>query len=611
MQGLDGLSALAEAREQQKEEEGKPTQRELLIEIAKTAELWHTQDYESWATITWDGHKEHYPVKSSGFRRWLEASYYAQHESGPSSQAMSDARNTIAAMACYTGQQHEVFTRVGKAPGCIYIDLANDDWEAVKVTPAGWQVEANPPVRFRRARGMAPLPYPAAGGAIEELRPFVNVPDEEQWILTISWLVTALRPTGPYPVLILQGEQGSAKSTTARVLRSLVDPSSVPLRTTPRNEQDLAIHASNAWVVSFDNLSGVSLWFSDGICRVATGGGLATRQLYTDDEEALFNYQRPVILNGIDDVATRHDLADRSLNLVLPPIPDDERKTEETFWRDWELARPRVFGALLDGVSMALRRVESIHLPRKPRMADFAVWATAAEEAFGWPEYTALRAYAENRVEAVELGIESDPVAFAVCKLLEDKPGGFAGTMTELLDALERHVNEKTRSGKAWPSSARSLSNRLRRSSTALRQVGIDVESHRDMHSRTVRIVTLDSACKVASFASSSSSQAKSPQPRGKSDDARHDVHVFGGDVASLQYKAMTQHDATMTQDNGLASCKKPHNKGIPGGHDANDADDARMQEVSAADAKSDATDARMQEVSAAEAAAAQEVFEL
>jgi len=90
---------------------------------------------------------------------------------------------------------------------------------------------------------MASLPHPVAGGSIEELWPFVNVPDDEQRVMAVSWLVTALRPTGPYPVLILQGEQGSAKSTTARVLRSLVDPSSVPLRTAPRNEQDLAIHA--------------------------------------------------------------------------------------------------------------------------------------------------------------------------------------------------------------------------------------------------------------------------------------------------------------------------------------------------------------------------------
>jgi hypothetical protein len=124
VQELDGLSALAKAKEQQEDQEGKPTQRELLIEIAKTAELWHTQDFEPWATVTCDEHREHWPVMSSGFRRWLEATYYEQHENGPSSQAMTDARNTIAAMACYSGQQYAVYTRVGKAQGCVYVDLA-------------------------------------------------------------------------------------------------------------------------------------------------------------------------------------------------------------------------------------------------------------------------------------------------------------------------------------------------------------------------------------------------------------------------------------------------------------------------------------------------------
>jgi hypothetical protein len=570
VQELDGLSALAKAKEQQEDQEGKPTQRELLIEIAKTAELWHTQDFEPWATVTCDEHREHWPVMSSGFRRWLEATYYEQHENGPSSQAMTDARNTIAAMACYSGQQYAVYTRVGKAQGCVYVDLANDAWQAVEVTATGWRVISDPPVRFRRGRGMAPLPYPVAGGDIEELRPFVNVPDEEQWALTISWLVTALRPTGPYPVLILQGEQGSAKSTTARVLRSLVDPSSVPLRTMPRNEQDLAIHASNAWLVCLDNLSGVPVWLSDAICRLATGGGFATRQLYTNDEEALFDYQRPVILNGIDDVATRHDLGDRSLDLVLPPIPDDERKTEARFWTDWERVRPRVFGALLNGVSMALKRVESIDLPRMPRMADFAVWATAAEEAFKWSKGTALKAYAENRAEAVELGIESDPVAFAVCKLLEDKPGGFEGTMTELLDALEEHVNEKTRNAKTWPGSARSLSNRLRRSSTALRQVGINVDlDRRAGDKKGTRLVRIDSTHKVASDTSDASDVAPKGDNNGVSaSDATSDANPSSNILAS---------DTSSDR-------KSPSLRGLQGMSDATDTSDARKHTLSAAE---------------------------
>jgi hypothetical protein len=285
---------------------------------------------------------------------------------------------------------------------------------------------------------------------------------------------------------------------------------------------------------------------------------------------ALFDYQRPVILNGIDDVATRHDLADRSLNLVLPPIPDAERKTEATFWRDWELVRPRVFGALLDAVSTALRRVDSVHLSRKPRMADFAVWATAAEEAFGWPEGTALKAYAENRAEAVDLGIESDAVAFTVCELLKHKPDGFEGTMTELLDELEDHASDKMRNAKTWPGSARSLSNRLRRSSTALRQVGINVDlDRRAGDKKGTRLVRIDSTHKVASDTSDASDVAPKGDNNGVSaSDATSDANPSSNILAS---------DTSSDR-------KSPSLRGLQGMSDATDTSDARKHTLSAAE---------------------------
>ena len=52
---------------------------------------------------------------------------------------------------------------------------------------------------------------------------------------------------------------------------------------------------------------------------LASGGGFAIRQLYTDQDEVLFDAARPIILNGIEDVVTRPDLADRGLFLTLPP----------------------------------------------------------------------------------------------------------------------------------------------------------------------------------------------------------------------------------------------------------------------------------------------------
>jgi hypothetical protein len=194
---------------------------------------------------------------------------------------------------------------------------------------------------------MLPLPTPSLPGGVEELRRFINIREEDEasWRLLLAWILQALRPKGPYPVLILQGEQGSAKSTVERLLRALVDPSTAPLRTTPRNERDLIIAATNSWCAAFDNISTLRPWLSDAYCRLGTGGRFSTRELYTDSEEVLFDATRPVILNGITDVATRPDLLDRGLIVTLPPIPEEKRKPEAELWRDFEKARPKRYSA--------------------------------------------------------------------------------------------------------------------------------------------------------------------------------------------------------------------------------------------------------------------------
>ena len=134
------------------------------------------------------------------------------------------------------------------------------------------------------------------------------------------------------------------------MLRALSDPAVEPLRALPRNERDLAIAAGNAWVLAFDNLSGISRPALGRLCRLATGGGFATRQLYSDDEEIIFSAKRPIILNGINDVATRGDLQERSLLVSLPSIPEDERREENSFWAEFEAATTQdIRGATLGG----------------------------------------------------------------------------------------------------------------------------------------------------------------------------------------------------------------------------------------------------------------------
>ena len=353
-------AATSKSNEDQDEE---PKQWKILLEIAAVAELFHTSDDESFARIPVNGHLETWAIKGGGFKKWLLHGFYKRQGKAPQSEIFSSTIKLLDAKALFEGPLRPVWVRLADYEGAIYLDLANEKWEAVKVTTTGWEVEADPPVCFRRPRSMLPLPYPERGGNINELRPFVNVATVQEFRLVVAYQLAAMRARGPYPIMVVNGEHGSAKSTAARVNRSLVDPNTSPLRSAPREERDLMISAINSWMLVFDNLSGMPPWLSDSFCRLSTGGGISNRELYTNGEEFILDAMRPVLLNGIDSLTERSDLADRALIFNLPQIPKENRQPEKKFWADFEKARPRILGALLDAVSMGLRNQDSVKLP--------------------------------------------------------------------------------------------------------------------------------------------------------------------------------------------------------------------------------------------------------
>ena len=436
-----------------------PKQADVLIKLAAEADLFHAADGTSYADFEVNGHRETWAIRSKMFKRWLGRRFYEETSKAANSEAFQSAFNVIEAKSLFEGPEQPVFIRVGGCGGKLYLDLCDDRWRAVEIDDTGWRVIDNPTVRFRRAAGMKPLPIPVSGGSIELLRPFLNVQSDAHFVLVVSWMLAVLRDRGPYPVLVLSGEQGSAKSTFSAIMRALLDPNTAPLRALPREDRELFIAATNGHVLTFDNVSGLRSWISDTLCRLATGGGFAVRQLYTDQDEVLFDAARPVILNGIEDIVERPDLADRALFLTLEPIPEKRRRPEAELWAGFETERPRILGALLDAVVEGLRRRSETRLPGLPRMADFALWATACETAL-WAAGTFWSAYNSNREEAVEGVIDADPVAAAVRILISERTE-WTGTASDLLGELTNKVDERVSKSKDWPGNARALSGRL------------------------------------------------------------------------------------------------------------------------------------------------------
>lgn len=483
------VTALDDAIGERNGESGRgPSQADILVRFADNADLFHTQDRHGFADLDVNGHRETWPVRSKGFKLWLTRCFYAETGGAPSSEALQSAVNAIEARAHFEGPERRVFLRSGEQDGRLYLDLCDDTWRAVEISASGWRIVDHPPVRFRRTAGMRPLPVPEKGGSIANLRQFLNVQSDNDFVLVVSWALATLRPRGPYPVIVLSGEQGSAKSTFSAMLRALLDPNAAPLRALPREDRDLFIAANNAHLLAFDNVSGLPTWISDTLCRLATGGGFAVRQLHTDQDEVLFDAARPVILNGIEDIVTRPDLADRAVLLALAAIPEELRRPEQDLWAAFHAERPRILGILLDAVSQGLAKLPHTRLERLPRMADFALWATACETAL-WSPGTFWTAYCGNRNDAIEAIIEADAVATAIKALMRRHPQ-WTGTATDLLDALRQHVEPRIAASKIWPDSPRALSGRLRRAATFLRKTGVDIRYERQGRART-RIISI------------------------------------------------------------------------------------------------------------------------
>ena len=376
--------------------------------------------------------------------------------------------------AVYKGAELPVFTPIASSESRIYLDLCNDSWQVVEITPAGWKVISPSPVRFRRVPGMLALPRPSVNGSFKGLRAIMNLREEENWILAISWLLGTLHPKGPYPLLCIQGEQGSGKSTTAKMLRNLTDPSRPPLRSPSRNEQELMIGARNAHILAFDNLSPVKHAWSDQLARLATGNGFVARKLYADSDEIRINACRPVLLNGIEDLIGRPDLADRSIVIKLPRLVS--RKMEEEVWEAFDKEHAKALGALLDASVEALRNKRSVKIEHAPRMADFAHWVVAAESKLPWTSGRFLECMDRQARDATSDLLANHILTPLIEQLANESWKDSPSELSNRLDAFMGSARKPL----TWPAGPAGISGELTRlEPDLLRNLGIEVKRGR------------------------------------------------------------------------------------------------------------------------------------
>jgi hypothetical protein len=401
----------------------------------------------------------------TSLRAELAKVYFQQRHKAAAQGALADALMVCEGLAREKSSS-PLALRVARSDDVTWVDLGGVTGRAVKIDASGWSVVDQAPMLFRRTPLTGVMPEPQAGGTLDELWDLLNVTNRYRAIV-LAVLVAALIPNIGHPVVLLSGEQGSGKSTATKLLVSLLDPSSAPLRTPPRNVEQWVTAAAGSWAVALDNLSELPDWLSDALCRASSGDGDVRRALFTDRGLSVFNFRRVALINGIDLAGIRGDLAERLVNVRLDPITDSARTEETALLTQWADAHPRILGALLDLAVKTLAAMPNIDLVDPPRMADFARVLAGVDEVLGTE---GLAAYMELGREMATDAVASDRVLTAIGVTIKETWFGTAAELLRNLGAEGLYVGEKD-----WPQSARQMTTVMRQRAPSLRKLGWEV----------------------------------------------------------------------------------------------------------------------------------------
>jgi hypothetical protein len=412
----------------------------------------------------------------------LLGQYYDETGRGVAESTLQIAIDTLHVKAVRDGPFRPVRVRVARFDSRVFLDLGG---QSILVKGGTWKILATPPdeVGFVRPENFLSLSAPKRGASLKQAlkrwRRYLNLPKgvagDRSFRLCVAFVLAALSGRKPYPVLLLYGPAGAAKSSAARALRNLVDPNDLELRSPPKDERDLMIAAKRSHVLAYDNLSHIPQWLSDALCGLATERAFATRTLYEDEEETSFKAARPVILTSVAEVVAASDLLSRAILVQLEEILEEDREEEAKLDAAFARDRPYILNAFLDVLASALDRLPRIRPKRLPRLADFARLMIAAEKKLGWKRGTFLDDYHWNECAGDLEALAAAPVSAAVFRLSEEQPQ-WEGTFEELLVKLDATARPQDRDLKSWPKTGRGLSAVLHRVAPNLRRGGVTVK---------------------------------------------------------------------------------------------------------------------------------------
>jgi hypothetical protein len=438
----------------------------------ESKELWHNSSKVAFATISRLGHLEHFKLDSQDYRDFLHEKFGELNktvtkietedgeeeeqveEPAPKRAAVDEAIYQLAARARNKRWHKEYSPRVrlNYDRGALWLDLGGPDWKCVRIDSQDWEIRNRCDAKVIRGTGAHGLPEPVRGGNIQDLRQFLNVQNDEAFVLCVGALMGAYNPFGNYVATFFCGPSGSAKTTAMRVTRRLIDPHEIDER--PLGDVRDFLHGlTNTHVLAFENVSGISDRQSDEICRLCTGTGIAEREHFKQGAEWQTRAHCPVMVNGIPGrLAEKDDLIARSVTISFQHLGRNF-KSDDAFWNHFNEARPELLGCVFDGLVGALRMrrdfqddndaiaKELLGYGDWPRFVDTVVFVEAACRAMGFPPGAYIEAFRNNQGSAIRWLADHHPICVGIKEMIAVR-GRFRGSPEQLYQLIKPYVTK-------------------------------------------------------------------------------------------------------------------------------------------------------------------------
>lgn len=463
----------------------------LLKDIEEEQHIfYHDRAETPYVRVNKDGIMQYMEVYGNDYKKFVRYVYYDRYQKAVPKDALQRVLDTLAVKAQIEGEEITVAYRCAYHEEKIFYYLADREQTVICIDEEGYRVIAESPIPFIKKQNMSEQVLPKKSkDTLKKLGmkywQFATADDRIlHWILLISRFIAE----GSQPLIYYFGDRGSAKSTSMKIDKIIVDPSEIDIKALPKNISDVVAAVSNQYMVCFDNVSRISEELSDIFCIVATHGYYSKKKLYSNNEEYAIKLNARVSFSGITNLSSKPDLIDRMVCLKLNRIDSSKRRTEEEILKEFQTDLPYILDRIFRILSKAIPIYRELKLERLPRMADFAKWGYAIAEAMGYGGERFLKIYEKNQNELLENMISEDVLITVLIEAMK-KHNYFKGTVTELLVSLTNMAEKMeidTRVG--WARDASSLSRKLYENQSVLSMFGIRINRGKSNGERYIEL---------------------------------------------------------------------------------------------------------------------------